>query len=220
MASYSFGKGRGSIGLNPNTMKIHPIFDKLLIALDIVNQEIKRYPRWSQQMNGYSFDSCAGKIYYSYESVSSNNKTVTVKKTVNYHTDVTYNDDGTPKKDNSQIPGTPTVILTFGDPKYLWFRRYKLHSDTNSQLDKSDICFNQKSAHFFVLDGEDEKPHELDGCHWKHMSNMKNESNVTFSFAFRVTQMSTEIDPATRRLVDPIVGPQKAKQYRGLWRSY
>ena len=46
------------------------------------------------------------------------------------------------------------------------------------------------------------------------MSNMKNESNVTFSFVFRVTQMSTEIDPATRRLLDPVVGPKKAKQYR------
>ena len=213
VASYSFGKGRGSIGLDPRTMKIQPVFEELLHALDIVNKEIKRHPRWLQQMKGHAFDSCAGKIYYSFQTVSSNDQLSTVCKTVSYHTDVTYNDDGTPKKDNSQMPGTPTVIMTFGDPKNLWFRRYKLHSDKNSMVLNSDILFNQKSAHLFVLDGEDEKPHYLDGCHWRHMSDMKNEANVTFSFVFRVTQMTTEIDANTRLLVNPKIGAKKLAQY-------
>ena len=80
-------------------------------------------------------------------------------------------------------------------------------------LVKLIACFGH-IAHGDALDGEDEIPHDDDGCHWRHMSNMKNDTSVTFSFVFRATQMETAVNQQPRKLISPRVGEKKAKQYK------
>ena len=62
-ASYGFGKGRGSIGLNPVTMTIYPPFESLLQLMDKVTKVVRENPQWNLQLGMNSFNSCSIKIY-------------------------------------------------------------------------------------------------------------------------------------------------------------
>ena len=208
-ASYGFGKGRGSIGLNPLTMTIHPPFENMLKLMDHVTKVVRESPRWSTQLGLMAFNSCSVKIYYRYKD----SQKKTVSKTTEWHVDVTRDSNGTPKKDNSQVPDTPVATLTFGSTKNLWMRR---HRTKEYGVHDSLLLFRQINGSFFVLDGEDERHHESDGMHWRHMSNMDRHApdGVTFSFMFRVVKMTTEIHKESGLLVNPRVGPVKRVQFQ------
>jgi hypothetical protein len=58
-------------------------------------------------------------VYYSHKD----SKGKLIKKETHWHSDVNLDKDGLPESENSQLPGTPVVIFTFGDPKHLWFQK-------------------------------------------------------------------------------------------------
>lgn len=207
-ASYGFGKGRGSIGLNPVTMTIYPPFESLLQLMDKVTKVVRENPEWNLQLGTNSFNSCSIKIYYKYHDV----KRKIVSKTTEWHVDVTRDSEGAALDDNSQVPGTPVATLTFGDAKNLWMRR---HRTKKLSINDSVILFRQRNGSFFVLDANDEKHNKQDGMHWRHKSNLPREAKdgVTFSFMFRAVQMSTEVQKGSCLLADPRVGPSKRLQF-------
>ena len=212
VASYGFGKGLGSIGLNPETLQIHGFFSELLSLTKFVSNEVNNNKRWKKQMQGRSFDTVSVKLYYSYKRLKTDGTEETIWKTVECHTDVTYQDDGvTAKADNSQLPGTPVAMVTFGSPKNLWFRR---HLDKDKFNQHQTIHFLQETGKLFVLDGEDERKSPVDGWHWRHKSTMRDVDAVTFSFMFRVSNMSTHVKKESRLLSNPKVGPKKRKQFQ------
>ena len=176
--------------------------------MDHVSNVLRENPRWDSQLGKDGFNSCSIKVYYKYQDYS--NKTVA--KTTEWHVDVTRDTGGFPHKDNSQVPDTPVVTLTFGATKNLWMRRHR-----TKPLDISDslILFRQHNSSFFVLDGEDERHHKKDGMHWQHMSNTDRDTpeGVTFSYMFRVVKMTTETQKGTGVLANPKVGPLKRVQF-------
>ena len=209
VASYGFGSGGRSIGLNPRTMKIHPTNAVVVKLMEKVTQWVKKFPRWADQMNGKSFDSVNGKVYHAFRHLK--NRSITAKD-VNWHTDVTYQGHNQPKNDNSQLPGTPAVILCFGHPKNLWFRQ---HTSPSHYSNTTLLYFRQGSCSMFVVDPEDENPDPVEGWHWRHMSDMQdgNEDAITFSFVFRVTNMTTKVNKMERTQRAPKLGDLKQEQY-------
>jgi len=208
-ASYGFGKGRGSIGLNPFTMRIHTPFEKMLCLMDHVTKVVRDNPRWDNQLGKESFNSCSIKVYYKYKDTD--NKTVS--KPTEWHVNVTRDSSGVPNKDNSQVPETPVATLTFGATKNLWMRQ---HRTKKLGVQDSMILFRQKNGSFFVLDGKDESHHKKDGMHWRHKSDCDKDvpQGVTFSYMFRVVKMTTEIQKDNALLAHPTVGPVKKLQFQ------
>ena len=51
-AVYGFGSGRKSIGLDPRTKQMHPMFSEMLDLMDIAMEMVRRNPRWRRQMKG------------------------------------------------------------------------------------------------------------------------------------------------------------------------
>ena len=142
-----------------------------------------------------------------------------LSKATQWHVDVTHNNDtGAPNSNNSQVPGTPVVTITFGATENLWMKRYSKHCGSDGKgglVPNSEILFRQTSGSFFVLDGEDEKTQEQDEQYWMHMSNLVRGSleDVTFSYSMRAVHMSTLVQKDTCRLAHPVVGPKKQKQF-------
>jgi hypothetical protein len=93
-----------------------------------------------------------------------------------------------PMKNNTQIPGTPIVILTFGDDKTLRFQKF----GSNKKLNIPELVFQQKHGSQFLLDPRDEKTDEM-GEYWKHMSEMNKDKSITFSFTFRSIAATIEV---------------------------
>ena len=213
--AYGFGKGRGSIGLNPFTTTIHPPFEKMLCLMDHVTKILRENPRWDCQLGKQGFNSCSIKVYYKYQDCSHK----TVGKTTEWHVDVTRDTGGFPHKDNSQVPDTPVVTLTFGATKNLWMRRHRTRP--LGSID-SLVLFRQHNGSFFVLDGEDESHHKNDGMHWRHMSNTDRDTpdGVTFSYMFRVVKMTEETMKDTGLLANPRVGPLKKVQFQNGQRHF
>jgi hypothetical protein len=209
-ASYGFGSGRGSIGLNPLTMRIHPLFEEMLKLMDHTTRIVRRNPRWNKQMGMHHFNTCSVKIYYKFRDCNGK----LVGKTTSWHVDVTTDPStGNAKSDNSQVPGTPVATVTFGASKDLIMKRWGwMGSDGKLDFDPgSEITFRQHNGFVFVLDGEDERCGKEEGLHWMHMSKLDNSSpeDVTFSFSMRAVQMSTEVKKSNSMLAHPKLGPIK-----------
>ena len=71
-------------------------------------------------------------------------------------------------------------MLTHGSPKNLWFKRF----NSKDAREESLIHMAQRSGCLFVLDGRDEEPDEA-GWAWRHMANMEDSEDTTFTFTFR-----------------------------------
>ena len=179
--AYGVGSGSSSIGIDPRTVRCYPIFHKLSKLMYLANSLVQQDTTHRMSMGGSSFNFCNVKIYYAFK----NREGTIVKKTTEYHTDVTYNKTGEPDKNNSQKPGTPVAICTFGDSKNLWFRRYSHVGNKEAQVN-SLVRFLQKSGSLIVLDGRDEAI--KNGLCWKHMSDMAEEKDMTVSYMSRVVQ--------------------------------
>ena len=125
------------------------------------------------------------------------------------HMDVELDNNGIPTSNNSQVPGTPVAIFTFGDDKNLWFQQ---HYGKKQPVPSTLIQFLQTNGYMFVLDGRDETVR--DGKMWYHKSDMINGASVTYSFTCRVVQREVEVDTTTHRLVYPRITAKKAAQHR------
>lgn len=207
-AAYGMGSGTSSIGLNPETMRIYPIDAQLEELMDLITAVVaSKSKEWKATLECHPFNFVGVKVYFSCRDENGR----LVRKTVEWHCDITHNHDGTPCSDNSQIPGTPVAILTYGDPKSLWFRRHWTNKEKNEQ---TVIQFRQTSGSLFVLDTRDEIP-DATGMHWRHMSDNKGEDahGITYSFSFRSVQMHQFVDPTTNRLLYPKQTPKKSVQF-------
>ena len=178
-----------SMGLNPNTMKTHCIFPELAsLVREVTRVLLTKDSTWAAHLKQHPFNFVGIKIYYTYRKEDG----TLVRKCTRYHVDVTRNKEtGEPMPNNSQIPGTPVAILTYGATKNLWFKR---QASKHLQIPTSLILFQQKSGSLFVLDGRDE---ELDkhGHHWRHMSDMgHNNEGITHSFSFRSVQEKQNVN--------------------------
>ena len=213
-AAYGQGSGVLSIGLNPNTIRTHPLFLELSTLEGKVRELVNMNPVWKAAMKGRDFNSVLVKVHFGHPDWAKvNGKSVlkTVNKTTEWHTDIDIDANGVPvSKGNSQEPETPVAFLTFGDTKNLWFQQ---HSSKTKPIDNSLVHFLQKSGSLFVLDARDEVYGE-NGWHWKHKSNMAVADGMTFSLMFRIVQMTKKVDPMTSPLVDPSVGPKKKNSSR------
>ena len=206
--AYGVGSGTSSIGLNPCTMKVNCAFPELVHLMTWATAIVKQDRDWMWPMWNKSFNFCSVKLYYAYQNANGK----LIQKDTQWHVDVTLDKDGNPMTNNSQEPGTPVAILTFGETKNLFFRRQK-----NKQLfyDNTQLLFQQRNASLFVLDSRDERIAPKDGLHWRHMSEMqRGQEGATFSFMFRVVQKEVTVNKSDSTFVNPRVGPKKAVQFQ------
>ncbi len=147
------------------------------------------------------------KVYYSFE----NEKGKWITKDTLWHVDVTTDEKGVPRKNNSQLPGTPMAILTFGDDKNLWFRKHKSKDEFK---ENSTVVFRQRNGSCIIMDGDDEYPGD-DGLHWRHMSNMVDRrEGITFAFMCRVVQKEVLVDSTNNTLVEQRISEKKLAQLK------
>jgi hypothetical protein len=205
-AAYGLGSGATSIGLDPRTMRLNPFNTELMNLRDRIHKILIKDPTWKAAMKGKSLNSCSAKMYYWIVNEAGKD----VRKDVKYHVDVTRNSNGVPDKNNSQVPDTPVVIVTFGDEKRFNMRR---HYSASEVVHNSKVEFRQKSATVIVLDGRDEQVRN--GIHWRHTSRAgDNKDDVTFSFMFRVVQMQQEVRLDDATLVNKTCGAKKMAQFK------
>jgi hypothetical protein len=165
--AYAVGSGVRSIGLDQTTMKLNCIFPQMVDLMNMAYNAVMLDDRFKDTMKDKYFNFCSVKIYYSFK----NARGKTEKKYTGWHTDVTYDKDGNPMSDNSQVPGTPVVIATFGDTKELEFKSHNGVSGKDD--DNSNLIIEQRHGSIFVLHPDDEMIDPFNGCFWKHKSAMK-----------------------------------------------
>lgn len=206
-AAYGFGSGATSIGLDPRTMRLNPFFTELLDLTQRMEKLLRMDPQWKKALGKNTLNSCAAKAYYWTKNEAGKN----VRKAVNYHVDVNRNAAGIPDSNNSQVPDTPVVMVSFGDEKIFRMRR---HTSSTTTIPDSEVEFRQTSGTILVLDGRDEQVRD-DGTHWRHMSKAgDNPDDVTFSFMFRAVQMEKEVQVSDGTLADPSCGTKKMIQFK------
>jgi hypothetical protein len=218
-AAYGLGSGANSIGLDPETMKLYPMNALAMKLMEKITPIIKGAdPTWNESLEQTPFNFLGVKLYFNERMENG----AMVKKTCEWHVDVTHDKEGKPMRNNSQVPGTPVAILTYGTTKNLWFRR---HQSNDVFYNSSKIHFQQRSGSLTVVDARDEVPDEQ-GFHWRHKSDMVGEdpNGIAFSFSFRCVQMHQFVDPKTNRLVYPWETPMKtawfrAKKYKRLMKT-
>jgi hypothetical protein len=207
-AAYAFGSGATSIGLDPRTMRLNPLFPDLIKLAKKATEIVNRDPHRRKAMGGKVYNACSVKIYY-WTRRDNKDKTL-VQKTVDWHVDVTRDKAGNPRANNSQVPETPVAILTYGTEKRFKMRK---HRSPTSFLKSTAVEFRQKSGYMMVLDARDEKI--VGGQHWRHMSEAGDDKDgITFSFLFRVVQMEAEVYLHDNTLVDKTCGKMKLEQFK------
>lgn len=199
--AYGTGSGTNSIGLDQRTMRIYAFFPKLIDLIASVKKIVTQQTIYKD----FDINFVSVKVYYWVK----NEKGKWVKKNTEWHCDVERDKYGRVKKNNSQLPGSPVLILTYGDNKSLVFRRHSTKEEYDSQ---SEIEIPQQSGSLFILDPRDEE-RDREGMHWRHMSTSnQNEHGVTFSFMFRTVQATTRVNCFTNTIVDPVVPGWKLAQ--------
>ena len=200
-AAYAVGSGASSIGLDPSTMRIDPFFPRLIELVQQVTVVVRQKTVWKNAW----FNLVSVKIYYTYRD----EKGKLVRKTTNWHVDVTLDKKGVPMSNNSQVPVSPVAILTFGDSKTLYFRR---HTSRDKYEEDSTFGIPQTSGSLLLLDGRDEML-DAQGRHWRHCSGPS--EGVTFSFMFRNVQRQVNVDPFENTIVDAEeqLSDKKRKQF-------
>jgi hypothetical protein len=167
-------------------MRINAIF---LLMADMIRKisEIvkKRRPEWAETLTLHPINYCNFKGYFSVWNATTKEWEA---KSVEFHRDVTHTVTGKPMKNNTQIPGTPVVILTFGDDKTLRFQKF----GGNKKLNIPELVFQQKHGSLCLLDPRDEQTDEM-GEYWKHMLEMNKDKSITFSFTFRLVATTVEV---------------------------
>ena len=204
--AYGTGSGTSTIGLDTSTMKIHQITGPLIeLSAEVTKLMAAQSWNWADWLSRHPVNVCAVKVYYMTEDGNGE----TYKKT-GYHCDITYNKRcRKPLPNNSQVPGTPVAMLTYGAPKNLWFQQFNGQAKRPNTL----IHFLQESGCLTVLDGRDEVPDE-DGWVWKHMANMTEAMGITFVFTFRSVQNWVTVLP-DGRMARPVVTTKRKAKFAG-----
>lgn len=201
--AYGTGSGSSTIGLDNSTMKIHQMTGTLIELSAEVTKLMAADDNWRMWLCRNPFNVCAVKVYYMTEDGNGE----TFKKT-GFHGDVTYNKrTGKPMSNNSQVPGTPVAMLTFGDAKNLWFQQFNGKAKKRNTL----IRFHQESGCLTILDGRDEVPDD-EGWVWKHMANMTAAMGITFVFTFRSVQNWVNVLP-DGRIAKPVNTPKRQVKF-------
>ena len=205
-SAYGVGSGTSTIGLDPRKLKVHQPGQELIQLTSEVTKAIcSASAEWATILQNHPFNNVSVKIYLTYR----NEKGKLVRKRVGMHCDVSHDlATGTPKRNNSQTPGSLVGLLTFGADKHLWFQRYWA---TDKSYPNSLLHFLQKSGTLFVLDPRDETPDDT-GNHWRHCSTMATEQGITFTFAFRCVQASVLVNP-NGTLLDPKISNKRRKLF-------
>ena len=186
--AYGFGTGSSTIGLNPRTMRIHPIFPTMATVITKITDVVaKQRPEWRDSLEKFPINFCGFKAYFSVK----NKNNEWERKSCEWHRDVTHTNKGKPLRNNTQIPGTPVLILTYGNEKTSRLQKY----NRKQRLNVPEIVFQQKHGSLFLLDPRDEKT-DVFGEFWRHMSNMNHDESITFSFTFRSVAKMIEVTNA------------------------
>ncbi len=116
-----------------------------------------------------------------------------------------YDVNGLPDKNNSQVPGSATIILPLGDPKKLIF---ELNNRTNKRI------FTQNYLSVFVLDPRDEVT-DSSGNYWKHSVKLATRGGSVMSLVFGTVQNSVRVYVETGLLTNPTSAGKKKKTIFG-----
>ena len=184
--AYGTGTGTQTIGLDPQTMRFNPY-------LDVFDKIVEKIPG----VDNRSFNAVSVKIYYVLRKGVKTTKTKQTKR----HVDVNYLAKDKPATENSQEPGSPVLILTFGGDKLLYF---SLGKSTLSIQPETEFSFLQNDSHGIYLDGADENPND-EGVRWFHRSTMhpKNKGGMVISFMFRRVRNKRKVNVEDGTLADP-----------------
>ena len=204
---YAYGTGSGSstIGLDSTTMRIHQMTGTLIdLSAEVTKLMAAKSSNWAEWLSRHPINVCAVKAYYMTED--GNGETF---KSTGFHRDVTYSKrTRQPMTNNSQVPGTPVAMLTFGATKNLWFQRFNGKVKDHGSL----IHLVQQSGCLTILDGRDEVPDE-DGWAWKHRADMCEATGITFVFTFRSVQNWVYVLP-DGRLANPVQSKTRKRKFQ------
>jgi hypothetical protein len=193
--AYATGSGTSSIGLNPETMRFYACFPELQELKAKISALTLKDESWQRALNNQPFNFVSVKIYWTFRDKNGS----LVRKITNWHVDIETTPSGVPKKSNSQEPGTPVAILTFGDEKSLYFRRQQNKTTFNND---TIMEIRQRNGDLFVLDGRDEIVN--DAWPWRHMSKAAPDpSSITYAFMFRRVRATVEVKQTDHRLANP-----------------
>lgn len=199
--AYAVGTGINSIGLDPRTLRINPFFPRLVDLTKSIQNLVREKTIYKE----FEVNFVSVKVYYWFRDKNSQ----WVKKDTNWHCDVTLDKNGRPCHNNSQVPGSPVGILTFGAPKKLYLRKGRSKTDFDPE---TLIEIPQNSGSFFLLDGRDEVLDE-NGKRWAHKSSsVQTPTGVTFSLMFRQVQKRITVSKFTGCITSAKVGPKKLLQ--------
>ena len=185
-AAYGFGSDIQSIGLNPATMRLLPLTPVQVRLIDLcVDMAVQKRPDLEHDLRvKYRPNALVTKAYFTTRSGDKR-----VMKECGWHADVTRTHQGKPLKNNSQVPGSHVLIVTFGDPKNFWMAKHKGGTSDRDTL----LHFLQRHCTMTILHGSDKK-HDEDGKVWKHMSNMRSSEGITFALTMRCVQMEAIVN--------------------------
>lgn len=183
-------------GLDPRFRRIHYMYPEMTNLRNLV-REIVAIDYMDYGLNNVEcdFNTCEVKFYYWIPGRNEANS-------LNMHTDISANRQRTiALESNMQKPGTPTVILTFGNDKWLHFRQLQPGNDVPIK----EYHFLQSNGSMIIQDWRDElvchnKPH-----YFKHASNLVNPHEAAISIIFRVSQEAKAVEAVEGNFVNPVV---------------
>ena len=205
--AHATGSGARTIALDPRHAFIAEVFPDLKKLMTEMTELCKSHCKDDKTMN-CDFNHVSVKLYYN-------------DKTTGEHTDIEFDKNHKPHKNNSQVPNTPVVIATFGDTKLLTFRKYRIDKDKNHHSTNRTLVFKQKSGSIIIMDPRDEYPAKGSHYYWKHGANLENgKEGVSVSLMFRVVRSQKEVFRDTGEYVDKTVfgSGVKEQQFDEAWR--
>ena len=198
---YGFGSGSQSIGLDKRQLKIYAMPTSMI---DLCNQ-VRGLVIAADDCyaNKCDFTNALAKTYYGFKDLKGRR----FSKKTGLHADVTYDEKGNPKPNNTQKPNTLTAVVNVGDTKILKFQRFKVGE--KKPIPNSEIQLYQPNGSVFMLDPRDEKPmkraeHEDFLSFWKHSAELVDKENgIAVAICFRVGNYNVPINPTTNKLIAP-----------------
>lgn len=189
--AYATGSGVSSIGLDRNTARVfgYSASMKQLVCL------LQRLVSELHPSLNCDFNHISVKVYDN-------------GKVVGRHCDIEYGPGHkTPKRSNSQEPGSPVALCTFGSTKILTFHRCL---PATKQPPIETLEFRQENGSLFLLHPGDERLRSK--AFWKHSAKLENPKGVSVTVMARVVKVtSLAVVHATTNLVaryDRALAPQ------------
>ena len=203
--AYGLGSGASSIGLDPRTVKVNQMFVELSSLRWLMKKLVEEHYNKLNETFCCDFNHVSVKIYYDGMKTG-------------LHTDIEFDSKThlprvflNGKSANTQRPGTPVVIVSFGDTKTLNFVRHKGYGSGTKVEPVFVVPFVQKSGSIILLDCRDEN-HNSRKEFWKHGS-IVGMQDVTMTLMFRVVDRLEAVHP-DGKLVSPKVPGENTPMQR------